>query len=66
MNINKTVIESIFVGAMFNIAFNQIPEHIPFRVPMTAAILYIIIRFFRIDARYCSRAHPCPKSQGLP
>ena len=66
MNINKVIIESIFVGAMFNIAYNQIPEHIPFRVPMTGAILYILMRFFRLDARYCSRAHPCPTQKAVP
>tara|TARA_R110002074_G_scaffold12423_3_gene45441 strand:+ start:3541 stop:3747 length:207 start_codon:yes stop_codon:yes gene_type:complete len=59
MNINKVIVESIFVGALFNIVYNQIPENIPLKVFVTAASIHIAMELFGINKWYCRNGAAC-------
>lgn len=64
MNINKVLIEAAFVGAFFNIVYNQIPENIPFKVFVTAAIIHIAWEILGINRWYCKNGAACEKVIG--
>ena len=64
MNINKVLIEAAFVGAFFNIVYNQIPENIPFKVFVTAAIIHIASEILGINRWYCKNGAACEKVIG--
>lgn len=61
MNINKVLIEAAFVGAFFNIVYNQIPENIPFKVFVTAAVIHIAWELLGINRWYCKNGAACEK-----
>lgn len=61
MNINKVLTEAAFVGAFFNIVYNQIPENIPFKVFVTAAVIHIAWELLGINRWYCKNGAACEK-----
>ena len=64
MNINKVLGEAAFVGAFFNIVYNQVPENIPFKVFVTAAVIHIAWELFGINRWYCKNGAACEKVTG--